>query len=31
MLITFFKKKIKANYKYSIRVLAILPIIMLKL
>ncbi|EOB8648805.1 hypothetical protein ACIXF1_000038 [Staphylococcus aureus] len=32
MLITFFKKKIEANYKYSIRVrvLAILPIIMLK-
>ncbi|HDB5080980.1 TPA: hypothetical protein O6X28_000403, partial [Staphylococcus aureus] len=24
------KKKIEANYKYSIRVLAILPIIMLK-
>ncbi|HDY5120071.1 TPA: hypothetical protein ACK007_002533, partial [Staphylococcus aureus] len=23
MLITFFKKKIEANYKYSIRVLAI--------
>ncbi|HFG8785815.1 hypothetical protein [Staphylococcus argenteus] len=30
MLITFFKKEIRANYKYSIRVLAILPIIMLK-
>ncbi|HDE4598184.1 TPA: hypothetical protein PDB68_001816 [Staphylococcus aureus] len=30
MLITFFKKKIEANYKYSIRVLALLPIIMLK-
>ncbi|MGT2333894.1 hypothetical protein ACVPOY_09520 [Staphylococcus aureus] len=31
MLITFFKKKIEANYqKYQIRVLAILPIIMLK-
>ncbi|HFG8791926.1 TPA: hypothetical protein ACGI1V_000260 [Staphylococcus argenteus] len=30
MLITFFKKEIRGNYKYSIRVLAILPIIMLK-